>query len=271
MRRSLVFWFLSAFVLFAFSVTAQAIVPIEDAELIDSIVLTIAPSFGQIDELTNSVTIIRPNIGTVRKQTTRQQDDTIQGQQLFVAQSEDLSALASSLFKHGFFDMPEYLETGIMDGDFTWITVTLRSGESKRVGGLLAEEYGPEDFIAIYNAIDQVMLNMIEYETYTGTADNKTAISLLLGQDATIVASENRTTPYGLLLVLSDETVMELVNDAYIQDPNPYDFDGVGGMRHFNLRAVGAGVCSVDLYFVYIGDHINNAEYKESYLYTVEE
>ena len=49
--------------------------------------------------------------------------------------------------------MPEYIETGVMDGYFTWITVNYSDGESKRVAGLVAEKFGPEDFIIIYDAL----------------------------------------------------------------------------------------------------------------------
>ena len=138
MRRSILLWFLSAAVLFLFmfSAPAQANVLIENAERIDSIVLTVSPSYGSIDELTDSVTAIHPNVGTVRTRTIRQKDGAIQARQLFVAQSEDLTALVSSLIDHDFFGLPEHLETDILDGDFTWVTVTLQTGESKRVGGL---------------------------------------------------------------------------------------------------------------------------------------
>ena len=102
--------------------------------------LTIVPSYGSVDELTNNVTIIRPNIGTVRIQTIRQKDETVQD----VAQSEDLAALVSSLYEHGFFGMPEYLGTDIMDGDYTWITINMRNGESIRVGDILAEKCSSE-------------------------------------------------------------------------------------------------------------------------------
>ena len=40
-----------------------------------------------------------------------------------------------------------------MDGHFTYITVHLQGGESKTVGGLEAEAYGPEAFVAVYDAV----------------------------------------------------------------------------------------------------------------------
>jgi len=273
MRRSVLFWFLIAIILLllGFGLPAQAYIPVGDMSEIDSIVLTVAPSYGSIEELTNSVTVIRPTIGTVRVQTIWQKDDTVQHQQLFIAQSEDVAALVSSLYEHDFFGMPEYFETDVLDGDFTWITVNLRGGESKRAGGLLAEEYGPEGFIAICNATDQVMHNLLAYQTYAGMANSDDANGIRLGQDISITVDENETTPYRWLPVLTDETVMELVGEAYIQDPNPLGLCGVGGNHRFDFRAIGVGVCSIDMYLVRIGDTIEEAVQKESYIYVVEE
>jgi tetratricopeptide (TPR) repeat protein len=95
-----------------------------DANEIDTIVLTISPSFGLEEEMIDTVTTIYPD-----------------------------EALAALVYEYNFFDMPEYIETGVVDGDFIWITVNLKNGESKRVGGLLADEFGPDDFIIIYDAL----------------------------------------------------------------------------------------------------------------------
>jgi len=95
---------------------------------IDRIELTLSPSFGMEGEMSDTVRNLVPD-----------------------------AELIALLHEHGFFDMPEYLETGIMDGDFNWVTVHFKNGETKRVGGLEAEEYGPDDFIAIYNAIIEAL------------------------------------------------------------------------------------------------------------------
>jgi len=250
---------------------AWANAPVADEWQIDSIVLTFAPCYGPLNDMTDDVTILRPHIGTVRTQTILKGDKTVLEQQLFIAKSEDLAALVSSLYTFGFFDMPEYLGTNIMDGRYTWITVNTIDGRSIRVGDLFAEECGPEEFIAIFHAIEQVKLNAIEYEAFSGVSSVIQAATIPLGQETSIIAHENMTTPYRLLLVLTDETVMELAGDEYIQDPNPNDADGVGGNHHFHLKAVGLGECSADLYLVYINDTIDRAENKESYLFTVVE
>ncbi|MDR3051648.1 MAG: hypothetical protein LBU67_07990 [Oscillospiraceae bacterium] len=161
--------FAAVLCLFAFSVSAQAYVPAEGPGEIDSIVLTITPSFGLIDELTENLAIIRPNEGTVLMQTLRKQDDAVQKEKLFLTHVEDVDTLVASLYEQDFFNMPEYLETGVMDGDFTWITVNMKNGESKRAGGLVAKEYGPKGFIALCDAINQVLQNSAEYPN--GPAD----------------------------------------------------------------------------------------------------
>ena len=95
--------------------------------------------------------------------------------------------------------------------------------------------------------------------------------TIRLGEVTSITVSENETTPYRWLLVLTDESVLELVGEAYIQDPNPLDMCGVGGNHRFDFSAIGAGLCSVDMYLVRIGDTIDEAVQKECYIYIVEE
>jgi len=97
-------------------------------EQIDTIVLTISPSFGVEGEMVDTVMTIHPD-----------------------------AALTALVYEHDFFNMPEYLDTGVLDGDFVWITVNLLNGGSKTVGGLVADEFGPDDFIAIYNAVVQAL------------------------------------------------------------------------------------------------------------------
>ena len=101
----------------------KAPAPVDEGE-IDTIVLTISPSFGMEGEMNDTVWNLDPD-----------------------------AELIALFHEHGFFDLPEYLDTGVMDGHFTWITICFKNGQSKRVGGLVAEEFGPEDFIAIYDAV----------------------------------------------------------------------------------------------------------------------
>ena len=99
-----------------------------DAGEIITITLTLSPSFGVEGEMNDTVRNLDPD-----------------------------AELIALLYEHSFFDMPEYLDTGVMDGHFTWITAHFKNGESKRVGGLVAEEFGPEEFIAIYDAVNEAL------------------------------------------------------------------------------------------------------------------
>lgn len=133
----------------AFSAAAPHVSAIDAAE-IESIVLTTSPAFGPAEEMVDTEKTLRP-------------DD----------------ALITLLYAQGFFDMPEYLDTGVMDGHFTWITVYALNGESKRVGGLVAEEFGPEGFIVIYEAVVRAMQGIqrpaVESIVHTESEANKNA------------------------------------------------------------------------------------------------
>jgi tetratricopeptide (TPR) repeat protein len=98
------------------------------ANEIDTIVMTISPSFGPEEEMIDTVMTLSPD-----------------------------EALTALVYEYNFFDMPDYLETGIVDGDYIWITVNLKNGESKTVGGLLADEFGPADFVAICGALAEAL------------------------------------------------------------------------------------------------------------------
>ena len=100
-------------------------------------------------------------------------------------------------------------------------------------------------------------------------AESDQAAQIIVGQDVSITVDENRTTPYGWVVALSDETLLAQANDEYIPDPNPLGADGVGGKRRFTFTAVGVGQCAVDMYLVRIGDEVNEAIQTESYLYVI--
>ncbi len=102
---------------------------------------TCAQEEGEVGEIECISLSINPSFGTPEDM----QDNT-----RTLVPDDQLVAL---LYAQDFFGLPEYLETDVMDGHFTWITVTFSNGETKRVGGLVAEEYGPEAFIIVYDAV----------------------------------------------------------------------------------------------------------------------
>ena len=169
MRRSLLFGLFLAVGLFLFERSAWtqgARTDAEAANAVDSIVLTIHPVYGVLDELIDTVITIRPEARTIHAQAVRQMDGAVEGEALLIPEREDLAALALALGQHGFFDMDDYLETGVMDGHFTWVTVNLQNGETTTVGGLVAEKYGPEGFVAICDAIDRTVQGSVEFPNW---------------------------------------------------------------------------------------------------------
>jgi predicted secreted protein len=73
-----------------------------------------------------------------------------------------------------------------------------------------------------------------------------------VGQVAYIVLGENRTTPYWWDCAISDESVVALVRDEYIMDPNPRGADGAGGVHWYYFEAIGPGECTVDMRLCYL-------------------
>ena len=93
------------------------------ADEIDSIVLTLAPTFGVTDELTDTVVILRPAQLSIAVQSVRQHSGDILDETLFTAQEEDFTPLLLALNSADFLNMPEYIDTGVLDGHFARITI----------------------------------------------------------------------------------------------------------------------------------------------------
>ena len=67
---------------------------------------------------------------------------------------ENLVQLACS---EAFLEVPDAIDTGVMDGHFTHIKLEWEDGTVLRKGGLVAEEYGPDAFRDLYEAIVQAV------------------------------------------------------------------------------------------------------------------
>ena len=133
---------------------------------IDSIVLTLAPTFGLLDELIDTVAILRPGQLSIAVRYIRQHSGDILDETLFAAQREDYNTLLLLLNSVDFLSMPEYIETHVLDGHFTSITINWRDGGSKSVGGIEAEDFGTEDFIALCDSIGQIIENSYAYPNW---------------------------------------------------------------------------------------------------------
>ena len=210
---------------------------------IDSIVLTIAPTFGLLDELTDTVAILRPGQLSIAVQSVRQHNGDILDETLFAAQEEDFSALLLVLNSVDLLSMPEYIDTGVLDGHFTRITVNWRNGDSMSVYGINAEEFGPEGFIAICDSIGQILENSYiypnwgEFEPFEG--EDKDGIPLFDFREANNIAARIAVDPPiraavclytiagGTPFITENENTVRSVAGA-LAEMTVYDADGWG-------------------------------------------
>lgn len=79
-----------------------------------------------------------------------------------LAEPEALQGLQDTIEDANLTALPESIETGVLDGHFTQISLRMSDGSSLRTGGLVAEEYGPEAFRAVYAAIEQACETAVE-------------------------------------------------------------------------------------------------------------
>ena len=156
----------------------------------------------------------------------------------------DVIALVASLYEYDFFSLTQYLETYVMDSDFTWITINLINGESKRAGGLLAEEFGLDRFVAICDAISRVLQNSVEVsnlptDEHLSPGDEAKGAQLFSFRDAQDIADRigvdppscasvcHYTVAGGTPYVVYDEAIVQHVADA-LSSIIVYEADGWG-------------------------------------------
>ena len=211
------------------------------ADEIDSIVLTLAPTFGLLDEMTDTVVILRPGQLSIAVQNVRQHNGDILDVALFAAQREDIDALLLVLNSVDFLSMPEYIDTGVLDGHFTRITLNWRNGESVSVYGIEAEEFGPEGFIAICDSIGQILENSYAYPNWQKpeTSEEKDGIPLFDFYDAKNIAARIAVDPPiraavclytiagGTPFITENEDTVRRVAGA-LSEMTVYDADGWG-------------------------------------------
>ena len=65
--------------------------------------------------------------------------------------------LAKMACKADFIKVPDYIDTEVLDGHFTYIKIEFDDGYILRKGGLIAEEYGPKAFRNLYEAINEAV------------------------------------------------------------------------------------------------------------------
>ena len=124
-------------------------------------------SFGVIDEMTRKVIAVTSDgqfsIQVHPLRGGEELPDGAPGHTLATGRLKagDFESLAQMAAGNAFGDLPDRIDTGIMDGDFTHIKVEMDSG-TLRKGGLLAGEYGPQAFRDLYEAILQAVAGGVE-------------------------------------------------------------------------------------------------------------
>jgi len=79
---------------------------------------------------------------------------------------------------------------------------------------------------------------------------------LMVGEEALIDLSENPTTGIIWHYEIAGDGVVEVISDEYISDPNPNNWDGVGGSRHIKIKAVAPGEASIEMVRKRVDDEI---------------
>ena len=133
----------------------------DEQQTVQRIVLEKKPSFGVIDEMSCTVISLTPNDRfIVQLLPLSQQEASPDQPSSGYANSVSSGKLKSGAFEQlaqlatlgTFTSLPNYIDTGVLDGHFTHIIAETDS-EAVRKGGLVAEEYGPEAFRRLYDAI----------------------------------------------------------------------------------------------------------------------
>ncbi|MDR2035357.1 MAG: protease inhibitor I42 family protein [Coriobacteriales bacterium] len=66
---------------------------------------------------------------------------------------------------------------------------------------------------------------------------------------ATVKLSGNPTTGYNWTYTLDNEGVVKELSNKYVEDPNPNNFDGVGGMYIFEFESVAKGETTISFFY----------------------
>lgn len=125
------------------------------AESISSITIAWTPSYDSLSEMKQTAYMLSvPN-----RRLTVQEKRSATGEMIYeqnhTVTPEIVRYVLQTMQRYDFFALPLYIETGIMDGYVTVITVITDASEYT-VSGVNANEYGPEAFQQIWQAIMMV-------------------------------------------------------------------------------------------------------------------
>lgn len=124
----------------------------EQQERVTSIAIEWGPTFGLLSEMKQTAYIldIDKEKLTVREKIANTDEWILEKEHLVT--SELVSKILQTMQLYDFFTLPLYIDTGVMDGDITMITV-ITANHEYTVSGLNANEYGPETFREIWRTM----------------------------------------------------------------------------------------------------------------------
>ena len=128
-----------------------------NTDMIETIQVTVSPSYGDINELRETTATITPVTLSLMAEERMMLDGTVTNRLEGSVAEEDVGRITAALNENDFFSLPESLDTGVLDGHFTWITIQMTDGSTFKTGGLVAEEYGPQSFINVYQVIEGIL------------------------------------------------------------------------------------------------------------------
>lgn len=198
---------------------------------IETITLRVSPVFGALDELEDIVITLQMDSRIIAAQQVRQHDGVVTDRENLIATKDALAALADMLAQSGFYSLPDYIETDVLDGHMTSITVRDKDGQTFTSSGLVAETNGPAAFGAVYAAIGKVCMGATPLE-------GMTLAQMLTEEGAALLENAAQNPPAevmvcydtvagGLPYTTDDSDVIRAVVDA-LQGMVVYENDGWG-------------------------------------------
>lgn len=122
----------------------------------DQAILSIAiewtPSYGTLSEMNQTICMLSISKQRLIVQEKRSATGELLSEKDRTVTPEIVQLVLQTMQRNDFFTLPQYIETGVMDGCITMITVVTDTCEYT-VSGLNANEYGPEAFRQIWQVM----------------------------------------------------------------------------------------------------------------------
>ncbi len=143
----------------------------EEGTTITSVTVDRYPSYGDFSEMVLDETTITPD-GLVSYAEYQQYDADGQeyapgnmpvlGSSTMQINPDGFAAIVNAIESNGFYSLPEYLDTEVMDGDYVYLTVRMDDGTQYRSGGLVADSEGPDAYKNIFRVIQDTLSGAVQ-------------------------------------------------------------------------------------------------------------